>query len=458
MPEGKEGSLLRGNMEAIQSALDRYFHISEQGSSLLAEARAGLVTFLTASYIIFVQPAVMAQAGMDFGAVMTATCLASALGCLIMGLWANYPIALAPGMGINFYFTYTVVKGQGIPWQVALGAVFLSGIGLILLTVLRFREVIINSLPEGIKVGISVGIGLFITFIGFVQGGLVMANPATMVQLAPLDTLPALFTIAGVGVIGILLRRQVKGAILIGILALALAGMPFGLVEFHGVVALPPDLGPTLFQLDIPGALDLGLLTVAAVFLFVDLFDTAGTLVGIGHQGGFLKEGGLPRAYQALWPDSVATAAGAALGTSTVTCYIESAAGVAEGGRTGLASVVTALLFLLALFFAPLAKMLGGGYHLDADTILYPITAPVLIIVGAMMAGNAARIPWREWDEALPAYLIMIGMPLTYSIADGMALGFILYPVIKICTGKAREVHGIMYAIAAMFLLRYLTV
>lgn len=445
-------------MAAIQKFLDRYFGVSEQGSNLVTEARAGVVTFLTASYIIFVQPAVLSQTGMDFGAVMTATCLASALGCLIMGLWANYPIALAPGMGINFYFTYTVVMGQGIPWQVALGAVFLSGIGLILLTVLRFREVIINSLPNDIKVGISVGIGLFIAFIGFVQGGIVKGNPETLVQLAPLNTLPALFTIAGVGLIGILLQRRVKGAILIGMLALALAGMPFGLVQFHGVVALPPDMTPTLLQLDIMGALELGLLTVAAVFLFVDLFDTAGTLVGVGHQGGFLKEGRLPRAYQALWPDSVATTAGSAMGTSTVTCYIESAAGVAEGGRTGLASVVTALLFLLALFLSPLAKMVGGGYELDAGTTLYPITAPVLIIVGAMMAGNVTRIQWQEWDEALPAFLIMVGMPLTYSIADGMALGFILYPVIKVCVGKVRQVHWIMYVIAVMFLLRYLTV
>ncbi|CCQ90960.1 conserved membrane hypothetical protein [Nitrospina gracilis 3/211] len=438
--------------------LDRRFRISEQGSTPLTEMRAGTVTFLTASYIIFVQPAVMAQAGMDFGAVMTATCLAAALGCLIMGLGANYPIALAPGMGINFYFTYTVVMGQGIPWQVAMGAVFLSGIGLILLTVLRFREVIINSLPNDIKVGISVGIGLFIAFIGFVQGGIVMAHPGTLVQLAPLNSLPAMFTVAGVGLIGILLQRKIKGAILIGMGVMTLAAMPFGLVKFHGVVSLPPDLTPTLLQLDIMGALDLGLLTIAAVFLFVDLFDTAGTLVGVGHQGGFLKDGRLPRVNRALWPDSVATTAGSVLGTTTVTCYIESAAGVAEGGRTGLASVVTALLFLLALFFAPLAKMIGGGYHLDHDTILYPITAPVLVIVGAMMAGNVTCIDWKSWDEALPAFLIMIGMPLTYSIADGMALGFILYPVIKVACGKVRQVHWIMHVIAVMFLLRYLTV
>ena len=444
-------------MPGIQNSLDRFFKISDSGSTVGTEVRAGLVTFLTASYIIFVQPAVMSQAGMDFGAVMTATCIASAIGCLIMGLWANYPIALAPGMGINFYFTYTVVLGQGISWQVALGAVFISGICLILLTLLRFREVIINSIPEDLKIGIAVGIGLFIAFIGLVQGGLVTDHPDTLVQLGHLKSLPALFTLGGLILIATLLQRKVKGAILIGMAAMAALGLPFGLVTYQGVVSAPPGLGPTWMQLDILGALDMGILTIAGVFLFVDLFDTAGTLVGIGHQGGFLKDGKLPRARKALMPDSVGTTAGAMLGTSTVTCYIESAAGVAEGGRTGLASVVTALLFLLALLFSPLARMIGGGYSPAAGVHLYPITAPVLIIVGSMMAANVARIRWGQWDESLPAFLVLIGMPLTYSIADGMALGFISYPVIKILCGKARQVHWCMYVIALLFIARYLT-
>ncbi len=442
-------------MPSFQNALDRWFKISENGSTVGTEVRAGLVTFLTASYIIFVQPAIMVQAGMDFGAVMTATCIASAIGCLIMGLWANYPIALAPGMGINFYFTYTVVLGQGISWQVALGAVFISGICLILLTLLRFREVIINSIPQDLKIGIAVGIGLFITFIGFVQGGLVTGHPGTLVQLGDLKSLPALFTLGGVIVIATLLQRKIKGAILIGLAGMAALGLPLGLVEYQGLMSAPPSLGPTWMQLDILGALDLGLLTIVGVFLIVDLFDTAGTLVGIGHQGGFLKDGRLPRARKALMPDSVGTTAGALLGTSTVTCYIESAAGVAEGGRTGLASVITALLFLLALFFSPLARMIGGGYSPAEGVTLYPMTAPVLIIVGSMMAANIARIGWSQWDESLPAFLVLIGMPLTYSIADGMALGFISYPIIKILCGKAGQVHWCMYVIALLFILRY---
>jgi len=442
-------------MPSFHNALDRWFKISQNGSTVGTEIRAGLVTFMTASYILFVQPAIMVQAGMDFGAVMTATCIASAIGCLIMGLWANYPIALAPGMGINFYFTFTVVLGQGISWQVALGAVFISGICLILLTLLRFREVIINSIPQDLKIGIAAGIGLFITFIGFVQGGLVTGHPVTLVQLGHLKSLPALFTLGGVIVIATLLQRKIKGAILIGLAGMAVLGLPFGLVEYQGLMSAPPSLGPTWMQLDILGALDLGLLTIAGVFLLVDLFDTAGTLVGIGHQGGFLKDGRLPRARKALMPDSVGTTAGALLGTSTVTCYIESAAGVAEGGRTGLASVITALLFLLALFFSPLARMIGGGYSPAEGVTLYPMTAPVLIIVGGMMAANIARIGWSQWDESLPAFLVLIGMPLTYSIADGMALGFISYPIIKILCGKAGQVHWCMYVIALLFILRY---
>lgn len=438
--------------------LDRFFHLTENQSDLQTEIRAGVVTFLTASYIIFVQPAVLSQAGMEFGAVMTATCLSAALGCLIMGLWANYPIALAPGMGINFYFTFTVVLGQGIPWQVALGAVFISGIFLILLTVFKFREMLINVIPEFLKYGIAVGIGLFITFIGFVQGGLVKAQPVTLVQLGNLQSLPAIFTICGVILIVSLLQKKVKGAILIGMVVMGVVGIPFGLVEFKGVVSPPPDIAPTWMQLDILGALNLGLLTVAAVFLFVDLFDTAGTLVGVSQQAGFLRNGKLPRATRALMPDSVATTVGAMAGTSTVTCYIESAAGVAEGGRTGLASVVTAVLFLLSLLFSPIAQMVGGGYELEEGLTLYPITAPVLIIVGCMMISSVTRIDWREWDEALPAFLILIGMPLTYSIADGMALGFITYPLIKLIIGKGRQVHWAMYLIGLLFLVRYMNI
>ncbi len=442
-------------MQTLKHHIDRFFLLTENKTDIPTEIRAGLATFLTASYIIFVQPAVLAQTGMDFGAVMTATCLSAALGCLIMGLWANYPIALAPGMGLNFYFTYTIVLGQGVAWETALGAVFCSGLVLIILTVLRVREFILNLIPDFLKTGIAAGIGLFIAFIGFVQGGLVVENPATLVKFGNLKSLPVIFTLSGVILIGVLLQKKVKGAILIGMLTLTLLGLPFGLVTFQGVITAPPAIGPTLMKMDILGALDLGLITVILVFVFVDLFDTAGTLVGISQQAGLLKQGKLPRATRAFLPDAVATTAGAAMGTSTVVCYIESSTGVAEGGRTGLTAVVVAGLFLLALFFSPIAQMIGGGISVEAGRTLYPITAPVLIIVGCLMASNLSQINWKQWDEALPAFLVFVGMPLTYSIADGMALGFITYPLLKIFSGKIKEVHPIMGLIAILFLLRY---
>jgi adenine/guanine/hypoxanthine permease len=442
-------------VQSLKLRIDRFFLLTQNGTDIPTEVRAGLATFLTASYIIFVQPAVLSETGMDFGAVMTATCLSAALGSLIMGLWANYPIALAPGMGLNFYFTYTIVLGQGISWEKALGAVFCSGLILIVLTLLRVRELILNQIPDFLKSGIAAGIGLFIAFIGFVQGGLVVENPETLVKLGNLKSLPVIFTLLGLMLIAVLLQKKVKGAILIGMLVLTLLGLPLGLVSYHGLVSMPPTMGPTLLQMDVLGALDLGLVTVILVFVFVDLFDTAGTLVGISQQAGLLKQGKLPRATRAFLPDAVATTAGAAMGTSTVVCYIESSTGVAEGGRTGLTAIVVAILFLLALFFFPLAQMIGGGFALETGRTLYPITAPVLIIVGCLMASNLTQIDWNKWDEALPAFLVFVGMPLTYSIADGMALGFITYPILKIFCGKIKEVHPIMILIAVLFLLRY---
>ncbi len=442
-------------MSGLALWLDRYFSLRENRTDVPTELRAGCVTFLTASYIVFVQPAVLAQAGMDFGAVMAATCISSAIGCLLMGLLANYPIALAPGMGINFYFTFTVVIGEGIPWQTALGAVFLSGLVLIALTLLKVREALIRVIPAGLKTGIAAGIGLFVAFIGLVQGGVVVSHPATLVQIGDVTGAPALFTFFGLILIGTLLHKKIKGAILIGLALLTLLAFPLGLARFHGVVAPPPSLAPTFLALDVAGAFNLGLLTVAGVFVFVDLFDSAGTLVGVGQQGGFLKDGRLPRANRALMPDAVATTTGSLLGTSTVVCYIESAAGVAEGGRTGLASVVTAGLFLLALFFSPLAQTIGGGYAVEGQATLYPITAPVLILVGCLMAQNLRKIEWDRWDEALPAFLVVAGMPLTFSLADGMALGFVAYPMIKLLSGKGSQVHWGLYLIALIFILRY---
>ncbi len=442
-------------MQSIKHRVDQFFLLTQNGTDIPTEIRAGFATFLTSSYIIFVQPAVLSATGMDFGAVMAATCISAALGSLIMGLWANYPIALAPGMGINFYFTYTVVIGQGIPWEKALGAVFCSGIILIALTLTRVRELILNLIPDFLKYAIACGIGLFIFFIGFVQGGLVVKDPETLVKLGNLKSLPVLLTLFGTVLIAVLLHKKIKGSILIGIFLLTLIGLPFGLVSYQGLISLPPDMEPTFLKMDILGAFDLGLITVIFVFVFVDLFDTAGTLVGVSQQAGLLKEGKLPRATRAFMPDAVATTAGAAMGTSTVVCYIESTAGVAEGGRTGLTAIVIGFLFLLALFLAPVAQMIGGGYTLETGKTLYPITAPVLIIVGCLMVSNLTRIEWRKWDEALPAFLTIVGMPLTYSIANGMALGFITYPLTKIFSGKVREVHPIMALIALLFLIRY---
>ncbi len=391
---------------------------------------------------------------MDFGAVMTATCISAALGCFIMGFWANYPIALAPGMGLNVYFTYAVVEGQAIAWQTALGAVFISGIILIVLAVSGFREALMNAIPASLKIGIAAGIGLFIIFIGMIHGGWLKKDSVTLVSLGYL-AMPAIFTLLGLVFIATLMRFKVRGAILIGMVGLSLLAIPFGLVKYQGLVSMPPSLAPTWMQLDISSVWNLDVLLIASVFVFVNLFDSIGTLVGVGQQAGFIKDGKLPRATRAFLPDSVATAFGAVAGTSNSTCYIESSAGVAEGGRTGLASVVTGLLFLSALFFSPLAAMIGGGYQQEGHPALYPITAPVLIIVGCLMVRNLASIDWNQWDECLPAFLIVVGMPLTYSIADGMALGFIAYPLIKILVGKAREVHLSLYLIAVLFILRY---
>ena len=442
-------------MNSFKHRIDQFFLLTSNNTDIPTEIRAGIATFLTASYIIFVQPAVLSETGMDFGAVMTATCISAALGCMIMGLWANYPIALAPGMGINFYFTYTVVINQGIPWEQALGAVFLSGLILIALTVLKVREFILNLIPDFLKWGIAAGIGLFIALIGLVQGGLVIKDPATLVKLGNLISLPVFVTLLGVVLISVLLRRKVKGAFLLGMLVLTLLCLPFGLASYHGLVSLPPDMSPTFMKMDVVGALELGLITVIFVFVFVDLFDTAGTLVGVSHQAGLLKDGKLPRATRAFLPDAAATTAGATMGTSTVVCYIESSTGVAEGGRTGLTAVVVAILFLLALFFFPVAEMIGGGYTVETGRTLYPVTAPVLIIVGCFMASNITRVDWHKWDEALPACLTFAGMPVAYSIADGMALGFITYPITKIFSGKVAEVHPVMGLIAVLFLARY---
>lgn len=418
---------------------------------------------MTLSYIIFVQPAVLSTTGMDFGAVMVATCLAGALATFLMGILANYPIALAPAMGHNFYFAFTVcgvaaAGGLGYSWQLALGAVFLSGSIFILLSFWGLREKIVNAVPEGLKNAIAVGIGLLIALIGMEWAGIVVATPGTIVGLGDLGSPPVLLSLFGLVVIFALITLRVRGALLIGIIATALVGFPFGLVKYQGLVSLPPSLSPVFFKLNVGGIFAnlSGFITVIFVFFFLDLFDTIGTLIGVSEQAGFIRKGRLPRARQALFSDAVGTVAGALLGTSTITSYIESAAGIAEGGRTGLSNMVTGALMLLALFFYPFAKMIGGGYEVTTGVRLYPVIAPALIVVGSMMLRQVKRIEWEDPTEALPAFLSLIVMPLTFSITEGIAFGFISYSFLKILTGQWKKVNWIIHLFALLFLLRYL--
>ncbi len=425
--------------------LDSYFKLSEHGTTIKREVLAGCTTFLTMAYITFINPAILSDAGMDFNAVFVATCLAAAVGTLIMGIYANYPIALAPGMGLNAFFTYGVVLGLGHPWQTALGAVFLSGVIFITISVLPIREWLINSIPRTLKMAISAGIGLFLGIIALKNAGIVVDHPATLVTLGNLTAAEALLAMLGFVVIVALSRRQVIGAVIIGILLVTALGVAFGISEWKGLVSPPPDPSPTFFALDIGAALEVSLIAVIFTFLFVDLFDTAGTLVGVAHRAGLLdQEGKLPRLRKALLADSTATVAGAAFGTSSTTSYIESAAGVNAGGRTGLTAVVVAVLFLLCLFFAPLAQ-----------TVPAYATAPALLYVACLMTRGLTEIDWEDPTDYAPAVVTAIAMPLTFSIADGIGLGFICYALMKLTGGKPEECPPAVIVIAALFTLKF---
>ncbi len=425
--------------------LSSYFKLAENDTTVRNEILAGITTFLTMAYITVVNPMILSDAGMDFGAVFVATCLAAALGTLIMGLYANYPIALAPGMGLNAFFTYGVVLGMGHSWQVALGAVFISGILFIILSVLPVREWIINAIPRGLKMAISAGIGLFLAIIALKNAGVVVDHPATLVTLGDPTSWPFILAFLGFFVIVALDRLKVPGAVIIGILAVTVAGVVLGVSEWQGFASMPPDPSPTFLQLDIGGALQLGLITIVFTFLFVDLFDTAGTLVGLAHRAGLLdQQGRLPRLGKALIADSTATAAGALIGTSTTTSYIESAAGINAGGRTGLTAVTVAVLFLLALFFAPLAQ-----------TVPAYATAPALLFVACLMTRGLSEIDWDDITESAPAVVTAIAMPLTFSIAHGMGIGFITYAAVKILSGKGNDCPPAVYVIALLFVLKF---
>lgn len=425
--------------------LDTYFKLSEHGTSVRTEIIAGVTTFLTLAYIIFVNPSILAETGMDRGAVFVATCLAAAIGTLIMGLLANYPVALAPGMGLNAYFAFGVVLGMGYTWQVGLGAVFLSGVIFLILSLLPVREWIINAIPGGMKRAISAGIGLFLAIIALKNAGWVVDHPATLVTLGDVGSPQTLLSAAGFVLIAALFARKVPGAIIIAILLITVIGIALDVSPAGGVFSMPPSLAPTFMQMDIAGALNVGLVSIVFAFLFVDLFDTAGTLVGLAHRGKLLDaDGKLPRLKRALLADSTATIAGAALGTSTTTSYIESASGINAGGRTGLTAVTVAVLFLLSLFLSPLA-----------GTIPAYATAPALLFVACIMTHGLVEIDWDDITEVVPAVITAISMPLTFSIATGIGLGFISYAAIKLLAGRGKEIPAAVYAIAAAFIVKF---
>ena len=426
------------------SPLERMFRLREHGSDVRTEILAGVTTFLTMAYIIFVNPSILGDAGVPKDAVFVATCLAAALGTFIMGFLANYPIAMAPGMGLNAYFAYTVVKGMGFSWEAALGAVFISGCLFLLVTRVRIREMIVNGIPPAIRAAITAGIGLFLAVIALKNGGIITANPVTMVTLGDLHQPAAAMAVAGFFVIVALERLRVKGAILIGILFTTVLSFFFGGNAFHGVVSLPPSIEPTLFKLDISAALSIGILNVVLVFFLVELFDATGTLMGVANRAGLLKAGKMDRLNKALMADSTAIMAGSLLGTSSTTAYIESASGVQAGGRTGLTAVTVGVLFLACLFLAPLA-----------GTVPAYATAPALLYVSCLMLRELVEIEWSDVTEAVPAVLTALGMPFTYSIANGVAFGFIAYAVLKLLTGHARDVPAIVWIIAAVFIFKF---
>jgi AGZA family xanthine/uracil permease-like MFS transporter len=425
--------------------LESLFSIAARGSTPRREVLAGATTFLTMAYIVIVNPQIMTAAGIDAGAAFVATCLAAAIGSALMGLLANFPIALAPGMGLNAYFAFAVVGGMGVSWQVALGAVFLSGLIFLAVSLLRVREWLVNGIPLGLKLGIASGIGFFLGLIGLKGMGLVTAHPATLVTLGKLSETSTLLACLGFLLIAGLSARHVPGALVIGILATALLGLPFGLTSFTGITSLPPSLAPTFLQMDIAGALGFGLVGIVFTFFLADLLDNTGTLIATTHRAGLMrKDGTVPNLGRALFADSGGAIMGAVLGTSTTVSYIESASGIQAGGRTGLTALTVAALFLLTLFLAPLATAIPGF-----------ATAPALVFVACLMAQALRAVEWDEMTEYVPAVLTALAMPFTFSIASGIGIGFITYAALKLLAGRAREVSGAVWLIAALCVAKF---
>ena len=428
--------------------LEQLFKLRENNTNVRTEVVAGITTFLTMAYIIFVNPEILALAKMPANAVFVSTCVAAAIGCFLMAFVANYPIALAPGMGLNAYFAFGVVGGMGYSWQVALGCVFLSGVIFFLISVLPIREWIVNAIPKSLKMAIAAGIGLFLALIALKNAGIVVANPATLVTHGTLASWPVLMAALGFALIVALEHRRILGGVIIGILAVTAISVIAGYQKFGGIFDMPPSIAPVLFQMDLAGAFKVGLVTVVFAFLFVDLFDNTGTLIALAHRGGFMRpDGTVPRLKRALMSDSAAAMIGAAIGTSTTTSYIESASGINEGGRTGLTAMTVGVLFLLALFVAPLA-----------GSIPPYATAPALLYVACLMARGLTEIEWDDVTEAAPAVITAIAMPFTFSIAEGIAFGFISYTGIKLVAGKFRDVHPAVGILAALFVIKYLVI
>lgn len=427
----------------MRKMLNRFFEIEKNNTSIRIEALAGFTTFLSMAYIIFVNPSILSLTGMDKGAVFVATCLMAALGSAFMGLFANYPIALAPGMALNTYFTYGVVLGAGYSWQVALGGVFISGMIFFLLSILPIREYLINSIPKNLKIGIVAGIGLFLGMIGLKNAGILTGNPTEMLSIH-LQEPTSLLALLGFFLIVVLDRLGVIGSIMISIFVMTFIGISLGYTTIHGVFSMPPSLLPTLFQMDIRGALDLGFVTIVFAFLVVDLFDNTGTLIAIAHRAGLIdKNSRMPRIGRVLIADSAAAMASAALGTSTTTSYLESVVGVKTGGRTGLMAVIVALLFLLTLFISPLAGAIPSY-----------ATAPAILYVACLMARSFTEIHWKDVTDSIPALITAVAMPVTFSIAEGISLGFISYCILKIVTGRFRDLNIAIVILSIILLIK----
>ena len=440
----------------MKKTIENFFKLKSLNTNIKTEIIAGITTFMTMAYIIFVNPAMISQTGIDFGSAMMATCIAAAVSTIFMGLYANYPIALAPGMGENAFFTFTVCLTMGISWQTALGCVFIEGVIFIILTLTKLREKLIDAIPESLRHAIACGIGLLIAFVGLIDAGLIIKHPSTLVTLGDIFSPATILALLGLIITSILLIKNIKGAILWGILIAAILGITLGIIKYTGLISTPPSMEPTFMKMDIIGALNFGLLSIIFVFLFMDIFDTVGTLAGVSELGGFMKNGKLPRAGRAMMADAVGTCVGAACGTPTVTSFIESASGISAGGRSGLASVITGIMFMLSLFFSPLVKMIGGVYQTNSGIILHPVTASILIIVGSMMCQSVIKIDWKDYSESIPSFLVIILMPLTFSIATAIAFGFISFAALKLFTSQGKKVSWLVYLLAGLFILRFL--